>query len=154
MSKNFTITADSQPVYDKWGWWEGEYWYCIEWMEWFYAMEKKYGKKEARLRWAEGWNNQEELSSPIDCRSSNTIFMEFLKKEDLWDIAHEGVGGLIVKTGTGAKETVEGVAEGAAGLIEGAADTAKALKYILPIAFVLVLVGVGAYSYKTFVKGK
>jgi hypothetical protein len=154
MSARFKITADSQPVYDKWGFWEGEYWKCVEWTEWFYALKNKYGKNEARKMWSEGWNNQTELSNPIDCRSSNTIFQEFLKKEDLWDLAFEGVGGAIVKTGVGAKELAESVLEGAAGIVDAAAKTGKNLKYILPIVFVLALVGVGAYSYKTFVKGK
>lgn len=154
MSARFKIKADSQPVYDKWGWWQGEYWKCAEWTEWFYALKKKYGKEEARRMWSEGWNNQEELSNPIDCRSHDSLFIEFLKKEDLWDAAYQGLGGKIVKTTVGAKELAENIVEGAGGIVTGAANTGKTLKYLLPVAFVLALVGLGAYSYKTFVKGK
>ena len=154
MSARFKITADSQPVYDKWGFWEGEYWKCVEWTEWFYALKNKYGKDEARRMWSEGWNNQTELSNPIDCRSHDSLFIEFLKKEDLWEAAYQGIGGIVVKTAVGTKEVIEDVVKGAGGIVTGAANTGKALKYLLPVAFVLALVGLGAYSYKTFVKGK
>lgn len=151
---NFTITADSKPVYDKWGFWEGSYWGCEEWRLWYFALKKKYGKDEARIIWVQAWEAQEPLSSPIDCRTYNTIFKEFIKAEGLADAVYSGLSGLVFKGINVGVEATGDIIEGAGAVVEGVGTTSKALKYLIPVAFVVVLIGVGAYSYNAFVKGK
>lgn len=141
MSARFKITAESKPVYDKWGFWEGEYWKCAEWSEWFYALKSKYGKEKAIDIWGTAWNNQTNFASPIDCRSFDTTFIAFLKKEGLWEISTGGLGGLIPKS----INVVSNIGEG----IE---TSAKIIKYIVPVAVILGFIGVSAFIYKKYIK--
>jgi hypothetical protein len=147
MSK-FEITAESTPVYDTWGWDRGGYWYCNEWMDWFYALKSKYNHSRAKEEWLKAWNKQEFLAAPLQCYWRREGFLSFLKKEGLYDSVVSGLG----KLGVGVEDLLGGVGSVASGVSEGVTKTSKTLKYVIPVALFLAVIGVSAYAYRTFVK--
>lgn len=144
------ITAQSTPDLDDWGW--DEYWSCPEWMQWFYALKKEYGREKATQIWGEWWNKQTSLSHAVDCRSFNSDFKKFVKDEELSGIVYEGIFGLAGKTVSVGADVVSGAGDVVSGATEGASNIAKQLKWIIPSVLVLATVGLVIYGYKTFAK--
>lgn len=144
----YTITADSKPDFDDWGW--DEYWSCSEWKEWFMALKAKHGKKNAQDMWIKAWQSQGAFSHALDCRSFNEEFKTFLKNQGLWDGAHSFISKLIAGGTTAVGSTGDAVGS----VAEGASDTvgalSKTLKYVIPAVLLIGLIGVSAYAYRTF----
>lgn len=95
----FTITADSFPVYDQWGW--DEHWGCDEWQTWGNLLIVKYDFEEGCVRWATAWAHGSFWGEdvPTDCRSTNTNFIEWLNDKPICKKqVYEGITGWIAQT--------------------------------------------------------
>ncbi len=127
-------------------------WTCTDWITFFNKLEKKYGEEKAKQIWANFWilglsksaGGKGDLragsglaydSVPLDCRSFNSDFRNFIEKYKLKDVVYKGLGVIAIPIGAGA-EIVEDVA-GAIG------NTAKTLKFIMPVA----LIGLGVLAF-------
>lgn len=164
------ITADSTPMYDKWGW--DDHWGCKEWIEWHKKLVAKHGAKKADDIWAQAWldglsslgggtgrapgANAVFDSVPVDCRTFNAEFRDYVEKRPVMKAAvFSGVGGFvggIVSNGVKIVSTGAGAVGSAAGAVGSAADTAssliKNLKWIIPVVAVAFLGYVGFRIYK------
>lgn len=107
-----TITADSKPDYDAFGW--DSHWNCDEWVDWWEAMEKKYSAAEADSRWSAAWlaglsrssggkgtapgSGQFFDSVPVECRTFSPRFSNLLRERAvLYETVYRGVGGFVAK---------------------------------------------------------
>lgn len=129
MSSNGVISWNSVPDYDNWGW--DDYWDYRDWMTWFYQLKEHFGQQKAKYIWEYAWFKQTNLSSPISARTFSSDFRTFVKENNLEVYSDGLLENLLVKpSGTvigGINEVIEGVAG-------GVGITAKALKYIIPVA--------------------
>lgn len=94
---SFVITPDSTPVYDGWGW--GDYWGCLDWIEWHKQLLKKHSKDDSDFIWAKAWlaglstigggngsapgSNTLVDSVPIDCRTFNQTFRTYIQANEV-----------------------------------------------------------------------
>lgn len=146
----FTITADSRPVYDKFGW--DEYWSGNDWIEWHKQLLTKYQLDRANQIWADAWlagvstaggGNGTVAGSgvvfdavPIGDRTTNPNFRAYLKENDfLYNAVYVGIGGLIAKPlGAGID-----VITGASGAVSSISNVVNYVSKALPV----LLVGTG-----------
>lgn len=156
---NFEINADSTPLYDTWGW--ADYWACADWINWHKALKQKHGTEKANQIWANAWlegvsnvgggkgtapgSNWAVDSVPLDCRSFNSEFRDYIKKyPPLYSAVYPGATSTIVKPFGVATDIVEGVSS-------GVSSTAKVIKYLLPISIILIT---GFIAWKIYKKNK
>lgn len=120
------ITYESVPDYDDWG--PDTYWNCMQWENWFYALKTHFGTNIAKEVWSQAWDQQSMGSSALDCRSFDSDFRAFLKKQDLESAAGTnilGTGYDIIKAG---QQTVTA--------------TANVLKWAIPVIVVVLSLAV------------
>lgn len=138
MAKSYLVKWDSVPDYDDWGpdsWWE-----CIEWKSWFYALKTHFGRDTAKSIWVYGWNKQGFGSGGLDCRSFDSEFRSFLKKEDLEDAAGANILG-------SAFDILKGIETAAVG-------ASKTLKYVAPALIIGITLTVLFLLYTIAKTGK
>lgn len=126
------ITADSTPDLDDWGY--DDFWTCSDWMLWHGLVKKKYGKPEADRRFIHHWNLQTLGAHALDCRSFNTAFRDFLKKERLLDEAY-GSAGILAPIGA-VTDVVSSGSDVVSDTAKGAETAGKLLKWGLPLLLV------------------
>lgn len=153
---NFNITADSTPLYDSWGW--ADYWSCSDWINWHKALRSKHGLDKANKIWVDAWldglsgaaggrgiapgSNWAIDSVPLDCRTFNTEFREYIKSHKaLYDAVYSGIGGTIAKPLGAGSDVIEGVSSGIGSL-------SKVIKYAIPVLAIIATVYVGYIVYK------
>lgn len=83
--KPYIITADSEPDYDEWG--PDCFWGCSEWIQWHKAQKAKYGKAAADANFSAAWSKNGWGSAPLDCRTFNSEFRNYMRTEKLLDAA-------------------------------------------------------------------
>lgn len=148
--------ADATPDYDAWGW--DDYWGCIDWEIWHGSLKAKYGKQKADYTWIQAWDNSGAFAGNLSCRSLDSRFRTFLKKEGLMDAAFSGLaawlarpigaGTDVVSTGSDTTSTVvkkggEAVEEVAEQAKEAAKNVAQAASFLTsPLGLALVVGGV------------
>ena len=154
---NFTINADVTPLYDSWG--TADYWGCTEWINWHKSMVQKYGLQKANDRFIDAWldglsvvaggrgnapgSNYIVDSVPLDCRSFNSNFRDYIKKNQaLYDVVYSGIAGTIVKPIGATVDVVDNVSG-------GITNVSKVIRYGLPIIIILIA---GIYAYKIYKK--
>lgn len=136
----FTITAESTPAYDGWGW--DDYWDCYDWIAWHKAMLPVYGIDETNKRWLQAWNKQDTFfAAPVDCRTFNQDFKQYAKDNGFYDGLFEGIGFLAQPLSAGTS-----VVTGASDLVGDTADNSKYLKYVIPVVITLILIGIIVYG--------
>lgn len=64
----YTITADSYPDYDDWGW--DDYWSIADWQTFYDKLIEKYGADEGSRRWLDAWWRQSSFASPVNNENS------------------------------------------------------------------------------------
>jgi hypothetical protein len=64
----YTITADSYPDYDDWGY--DDYWSITDWQTFYDKLIQKYGADEGSRRWLDAWHRQSWGASPNNNRTS------------------------------------------------------------------------------------
>lgn len=157
------ITADSRPMYDKWGW--DDHWGCKEWIEWHKKLVAKHGAKKADDIWAQAWldglsslaggtgkapgANYVVDSVPTDCRTFNAEFRDYVSSRPVLKSAvFSGVGGFvggIVSNGVKVAGSLGDIVGGAA---EGASNIGKTLRWVIPVVAITALAYVGFRIYK------
>jgi len=85
-----TITADSIPDLDSWGW--DSFWGCDEWVMWHKANKAKYGANVAGEKFAEYWNKQTMGAHALDCRTIDSSFRDYIERNGLHDVVWESAG--------------------------------------------------------------
>lgn len=144
------LDPDSTPDYDGWGW--DDWWGCADWVTWHKMNVAKYGQVKADNKFVEAWLDGLSSASggrgkaegsgaifdsvPIDCRSFDTGFKEYIKKpanKRLYDVVFSGIGGTIGGAVSGSVTVVENVGS----TIVGAS---KAVKIVVPV---LIIGGLG-----------
>jgi len=138
----FTITADSTPVYDGWGW--DDYWSCEDWISWHKALKEKFGKASADLKWIDAWNAQSIDASPYNWCKYGTGFNSYVNKEGL-PVTHLLAD--VISGGTKVGENLIDTATNASGI---PVNIAKILKVAIPIVLVLAIVGFVIWAYKKY----
>jgi hypothetical protein len=140
------ITENSVPNMDDWGW--DNYWNCQDWIEWHKIMKSKKGKTFADTNFMKWWEAQTSFSNTYNCRSYDKTFRDYFRGEKLLDNLYSGIGVIAAPIGAGS-DVVVGVSEGVSDLTEGVFNTAKALKYVLPV---LLIVGIGFAGFIVYKK--
>ena len=140
------ITENSVPNLDDWGW--DNYWSCEDWVEWHKIMKSKKGKSFADSNFLKWWEAQTSFANSFNCRSYNKTFRDYFRKENLLSKLYSGAGIIAAPIGAGT-DVVVGVSEGISDVTEGIFNTAKVLKYVLPV---LLIVGVGIVGYVVYKK--
>ena len=136
---------DATPDFDEWGW--DDYWGCTEWVDWHKALKDKYGKDEADKRWGTAWSSMSSFAAPINCRSFDTYFRDYFKKEGLLDFIYSGVS-WIKWIGAGTDVLSKGADVVSSGA-KGAAGAAEQLEWLGPAALIAAVAigGVVLYQY-------
>lgn len=129
---------DSVPDYDKWG--PDTSWGCVEWEQWYYALKDHFNEDTAKYIWSYAWDKQTIGASALDCRSFNSEFRSFLRKNDLMDAA----GGNILGAGYDIFKGLESITTG----------TVKMAKYILPTIIIAATLAALYLLYNTAKTGK
>jgi hypothetical protein len=153
---NFDITANSTPLYDSWGW--ADYWNCTDWINWHKALRKQYSLDTANKIWVDAWlsgvsvaaggkgtapgSNWAVDSVPLDCRTFNSEFRDYIKNnQTLYAAVYSGIGGTIAKPLGAGADVVEGVSSGIGNL-------SKVIKYGVPVLVILTTIYVAYVVYK------
>jgi hypothetical protein len=122
-------------------------------------MVQKYGLQKANQRFTDAWldglsvvaggrgnapgSNYIVDSVPLDCRSFNSSFRDYISKNQaLYDVVYSGIAGTIVKPIGAAVDVVENVGG-------GISNVSKVIRYGLPIIIILIA---GIYAYKMYKK--
>lgn len=159
----FNINASSQPVYDAWGF--GEYWGCAEWIKWYNELRKVYTREESDYIWSKAWldgvssisggngtapgSNYISDSVPLDCRTFDSNFKDFLEKNpNLKSAVFSGIGGLIAKPVGLTVSVVNGVVTFADNTLQTATTTSTILKYAIPILVIILFIFLIIFTYK------
>ena len=137
----FKVIWSSAPVFDKWGI-QASYWGCYEWQKWHSELKRHFGKKTADETWLYAWDLQTMGASPLDCRSFNSDFKKFLRREGIADEA----GNII-------SHIIGGSASIISGLGKAAIFTAGSLKIVIPVLLIGLTAGAIIYVYRS-AKGK
>lgn len=160
----FVVTADSSPVYDTFGF--ADYWGCAEWIQWWNALNKKYGKDGADYVWGAAWldglsnsaggNGTAPGSSwiidsvPLDCRTLDGNFKTFIDgNENIYNVVYSGIGGLIAKPLGLGVSIINGAVKIGSDVVDTATTTSKILKYAIPIAVVVAILLMAYIAYET-----
>lgn len=144
-------------------------WTCADWIEWFEELKKQYSESTAKSVWKYFWSLGVSKSGggmgdiragsgliydsvPLDCRTFNTDFRNFLSKYNLNDAVYTGLGNIAIPIGAGV-DVVKHIAGAVGSVASGIDTTGKVLKYAIPALFIA---GVGLlliYGYKKAQKG-
>lgn len=144
-----TITADSQPLLDGWGW--GDYWGCADWIQWHQLVKAKYGKDEANARFIDWWGRQDSFAGPYNECKYNATFANYFKAQGIevgWLLSNIIVGAQ--GAGNDVVDVVTNVTTGASNASTGVQSVGTMLSFLLPVA----AIGAAYYGYKTFIKSK
>lgn len=163
MATLFYIGPDSSPLYDSFG--SADFWTCEDWMKWRAELAKKYSSVESDYIWSKAWldgvsvfsggtgeapgSNYVLDSVPIDCRTFNTNFRDFLDANpNLKAAVYSGIGGLIAKPLGLGVDVVKGVVEIGSNIVSGASNASKTLKWIIPVVLIVTVAGLIIYFGK------
>lgn len=147
---NNPSNPDATPLYNDnilkvWNWFD-TVWNCNDWMTWHAAMKKKYGAEKAKTTFLTNWNDLATGSSAIDCRSFDSDFRDYMKKEGMLDALYSGLGAIAKPLGWGTD-----VVDSAGSTIS---SVTKILKIAVPVLLVVAIAGGGWWAYKNFIQKK
>jgi hypothetical protein len=182
MSEQFynTITADSKPDYDDWGW--DDYWDIEDWMKWHKELCKRYsaynekvnikkGKeytiadktftaagdghflrnKKADSIWLEAWRKQTTFSNPVNNMGRNIDVVKYFR--NYADI-YIGSGMMFMANMPigiiPSTTSIIAAEEFTEDVISGLSFGFKVFKYTLIGIAALAVLGLGAYVYNSF----
>ena len=138
------VTADSEPDYDGWG--PDSYWTCGDWLNWYLANRKRYGREAAKRKFVPAWERNGPLSAAEKC-PYDTVMVDTLLRDGI-DIRTWVSAVVNPVVGGGAK-----LAEGAETVVKDTARTAKMLGYAVPVLVTGTVAAVGYYVWKNYLKG-
>lgn len=74
-------TWDIAPDYDNWG--SDTKWECDEWIAWHKRLKEHFGEERAKLIWNYAYAQGSAFASHWDCRTFNSNFRAYARKEGL-----------------------------------------------------------------------
>lgn len=84
------VTSWTQvPNYDEWG--ADTYWNCDDWMTWHKHLKEHFGSDRAKLIWNYAYAQGTFGAEHWDCRTMNSTFRDYARKEGLDTYASVGV---------------------------------------------------------------
>lgn len=168
----FTITADSAPVLDGWGW--EDYWGCADWVLWHQLNVTAYGKEAANQKFIEAWGSQSSDMHPYNWCKYDAGFANYFSQQGVdvgWLLSHlvvaaqtipdaviNDAGQLTDAAGNvlnSAEAAAQALANAAANVGGGVNNIATVFKYVAPVAAVVGgLWAVNKWVYPIFGKKK
>jgi hypothetical protein len=127
------------PNYDQWG--IDEYWSCSDWIEWHKKLKAHFGKDKAKYIWEYAYSKGTLGASHLDCRTFNTSFREYAKKNDLNTYESAGILGGVLNIGGSVFDIVDNIGDAISGIATGIGKAGKIFKVAVP----LIVVGAGIY---------
>jgi hypothetical protein len=139
------LTWNTAPDYDQWG--SDTSWSCEDWILWHKFLITKFGKSKANFLWDYAYSQSGTLSSNLDCRSFNSGFRDYVRKNGLNPYANAGIFRPVLQ-GVGTIQDVTG------GVLSGVSSvfTGNNVKGILNIVAIGAVIFGGLYAYKTLKK--
>lgn len=153
-----TITFNTAPTSD---------WECQDWKFWHEELVKAFmaGAFKSRIKY----------SQPDAVRLANQVFVTWWNKlvgsfssknfcgyESQWFNYFRSVGlesilswfqGIFIPVATSAVKVTESATEAISNIADAAKNTTKTAKWLIPTILILATVGVGAYTYKNYIRG-
>ena len=138
-------TWNTAPDYDQWG--SDTSWNCNDWILWHQQLVAKFGKAKANFMWDYSFAQSGNLSSNLNCRTLNSSFRDYVRKNGLNPYANAGIFAPVLQ-GVGTIQDVTG------GVLSGVSSvfTSSNVKSILNIVAVGAVVFGGLYAYKILKK--
>lgn len=152
------IEWNTEPVINTYVYNRDGYWDCNDWMAWHKKVAAKYGNARANEVFMIWWNKQSWYNYAADsCMLWNKTFRDYFNSVGLsLDKIANYVAApvdILYDTQQSTKDVVKNVADTAVNVSETASNTGSVLKYAVPAALVLGLIGVGFYVHKNYIKG-
>lgn len=141
---DFTITADSVPDLDEWGW--DDYWKINDWITWHKAMKKKYGKDYANTKFLQWWGKQTTGANPLDARSFNSDFRKYAKDNGFLNALYADAP-IIQPIGAGT-DIISGASDVVSNVGETVVSASKVVKILVPVLLVAGFFLLIMYAYK------
>jgi len=138
------ITADSMPNHDGWG--PDSYWGCLDWIDWHKALKNKFGKESADKIWATEYDKSTWGAHEISCSTRNDEFKQYVNKEGL------NKKSSILTRVYRAEASIDVIAQPFRDIGGAATNTAKVLRYAIPILVASAAIGLITFSYLKFIK--
>lgn len=145
-----TITADSVPDLDEWGW--DDWWTCDQWLQWHALREIAYGLTDANNTFVDYWNQQSMGAGALSCRTFNSNFRQYCESKGLLGRLYDGgeimqpVGSVLETAG----DVGSAIGDTVTNLADAASNTSGTLKWLIPLILILVLAGLGIWAYKKY----
>jgi len=139
-------TWDIAPDYDAWG--SDTWWGCTEWIQWHQQLKNHFGSAKANQIWDYAFAKSGSFSGNLDCRTFNTTFREYVRKEGLNPYANAGLLAPLLNVTGGLFELGSSAGDVAGGTAEGIGNIGKAMKYVVGVGVLGVAVYFGIKAYK------
>ena len=153
MAKDYTITAESKPDYDDWGW--DDYWSANDWLLWHRALKAKYGLTEANIKFLTAWSHQGMFAKPIDARTFSSDFKRYARENDFYRGLYDpSVLSMLLKTIGAGVDVIEGGTEIISDTGKTLPAIGKIIKYGVPILLITLIFGAGWWAYNNFIAVK
>jgi len=141
---NKLTTWDVAPDYDDWGF--DSSWDCEDWIIWHKLLLEKFGKEKAKFVWDYAYAKSGALSSNLDCRTFNSNFRDYVRKNGLDPFANSGVFQTVLQGYGTVADTASGILDGLSSFMSG-----NTIKTILNVALIGA-VGLGGFYVYTKIK--
>lgn len=128
---------DAAPVLDDWGW--DDHWHAADWMTWYTAMLNTYGYQHAQQNFRYYWGQQSWGAEPIKATFLDADFIQFLRANGLIDL--QSPTQKVVRNIIEAPDTLATGANALFDAAKAAANTAKALSWLVPVGLLVFVFG-------------
>lgn len=125
----FTITADSVPDFDNWGW--DDYWDCADWKRWHEVKKAAHGLEAANAAFIQYWGAQDAFMAPYNWCKYRSDFAQYFADQGIdvgWLFSH-----LVVTT----SEVGDDVLDTTQSLGTGLKWIGTVVKYAAPVAAIV-----------------
>lgn len=127
------------PNYDEWG--KDTYWSCDDWKTWFFLLKEHFGTDKARYIWNYAYAQGTFAASHYDCRTYNTDFRDFVKKNKLDTLSNTGILSPVYNIVGGLFDLFDSVGDTISNVAGGLGSAGKVIRVAVP----LTLIGGGVY---------
>jgi hypothetical protein len=140
------------PDYDNWG--SDNYWDCADWIAWHKQLKAHFGSERAKYIWEYAYAQGSAFASHWDCRTFNTEFRDYARKEGLNTYASVKIPFIpqvLDVTGTGMEaigdvsNTISGITEGVSSFFGG-----KGTNVFKGVIWVALIGAVGYLGYRGY----
>lgn len=135
----FTITADSTPDFDNWGW--DDYWTCSDWMRWHQLNVTSYGRTVANDKFVQQWAAQDGFMAPYNWCKYDSDFAGYFQAQGI------DVGWLFSHLVVTAQNVGDNVLSSTEDLSSGLNRITTLVKYVSPFA----AIGAGVWAIDKWV---